>query len=228
MFASIAGRYDLANRVLSGGVDRRWRRRVVRRAAEVEGVERTGDGGPLQGLRALDIACGTGDLAQELDRAGAAVVGVDFTFEMLALAPPKVRPGIWVQGDGTGLPVASGAFDIATIAFGLRNVVDRRAALREMRRVLRPGGRALVLEFSMPKQNLFGRAYKGYLMHVLPRIGGALSGDRAAYAYLDDTVRGWPDPERLRDEMAEDGFLDCRFERLWQGIACLHMGTAPE
>ena len=216
MFAGIAGRYDLATRVLSGGVDRRWRKRVVDLA-----------GGRLEGRDALDVACGTGDLAAALSRAGADVVGVDFTFEMVARAPEKDPSVTWLQGDGLRLPVASTSFDLATIAFGLRNVEDRRVAMREMLRVLRPGGRAIVLEFSMPKQDLFGRAYKGYLMHVLPRIGGALSGDRTAYAYLDDTVRGWPDSERLADEMRDDGFEDVRFERLWRGIACIHTGVRP-
>lgn len=216
MFAGIAGRYDLANRVLSGGVDRRWRKRVVDLA-----------GGRLDGKDALDVACGTGDLAAALSRAGADVVGVDFTFEMVARAPEKDRGVAWLQGDGMRLPAASASFDLATIAFGLRNVEDRRVAMREMLRVLRPGGRAIVLEFSMPKQDLFGRAYKGYLMHVLPRIGGALAGDRSAYAYLDDTVRGWPDSERLADEMREDGYEDVRFERLWRGIACIHTGVRP-
>lgn len=216
MFAGIAGRYDLANRVLSGGVDVRWRKRVVRRA-----------GGRLEGRRALDVACGTGDLAHVLRKAGAEVVGVDFTFEMVARAPGKDAAVHWVQGDALALPVPSGAFDVATIAFGLRNVADRRAGLRELFRALKPGGRVLILEFSMPREDLFGRAYKRYLMHVLPRIGGALAGDRSAYAYLDDTVRGWPEPERLADEMRDDGFADVEVERLWRGIACLHTGVRP-
>lgn len=216
MFAGIAGRYDLANRVLSGGVDRRWRKRVVRIA-----------GGDLTGRLALDVACGTGDLAAALAGAGADVLGVDFTYEMIARAPAKDARVGWLQGDGQRLPVASETFDLVTIAFGLRNVEDRRIALREMLRVLKPGGRLIVLEFSMPRQDLFGRAYKGYLMHVLPRIGGALAGDRSAYAYLDDTVRGWPDPPRLTEEMGEDGYADARFELLWRGIACIHTGLRP-
>lgn len=213
MFAGIAGRYDVANRVLSGGVDRSWRKRVVRRA-----------GGDLTGKVAVDIACGTGDLAAALDKAGARVLGVDFTFEMLAFGPTKVRPGMWVQGDGLRLPLGDESVDLVTIAFGLRNVEDRRVCFGEMLRVLRPGGRAVVLEFGMPDQDLFGRVYKGYLTHVLPRVGGVLSGDRSAYAYLDDTVQKWPDTETLRMEMAEDGFVDCTAERLWRGIACLHVG----
>lgn len=216
MFAGIAGRYDLANRVLSGGVDKRWRRRVITRA----GVD-------LSGRIALDVACGTGDLAAALDAAGAKVLGIDFTYEMVALAPKKLRPGHWLQGDAMRLPVAGESVDIVTIAFGLRNVADRREAFREMRRVLRPGGMLLVLEFGMPDRDLFGRVYRGYLTHVLPRIGGALSGNRSAYTYLDDTVQKWPDADTLRKEMSADGFEDCRVERLWRGIACLHTGVAP-
>ena len=220
MFAGIAGRYDLANRVLSGGVDRSWRRKVWSAA-----------GAPGPGTTVVDVACGTGDLALLFAGAGAQVVGVDFTYEMVALAPSKQGRGAgslaWLQGDGLELPVGSGVADAATIAFGLRNVADRRRCIREMARVVRPGGRVLVLEFSMPRQDAFGRIYRAYLEHVLPRIGGALSGDRAAYDYLDDTVQGWPGPEQLRVEMEEDGLVDCSFERLWRGIACIHRGVVP-
>lgn len=219
MFAGIAGRYDLANRVLSGGVDKRWRRRVVARA------------GPVAGKTVVDVACGTGDLAAVFAGAGAQVLGVDFTYEMVALAPGKSKavrcaaePVGWVQGDGLELPLADDRADVVTIAFGLRNVADRRACLREMARVTRPGGRVIVLEFSMPDRDMFGRLYRGYLEHVLPRIGGALSGDRTAYAYLDDTVQNWPGPDELRADMEETGYEDCGYERLWRGIACLHWG----
>ena len=183
MFAGIAGRYDLANRVLSAGIDKRWRRRVIEIA-----------GGDLSGKRALDVACGTGDLTAELKRAGADTVGVDFTFEMLRLAPPKTDARGWIQGDGLKLPFRSSSFDLVAIAFGLRNVADRRVAFSEMLRVLVPGGRLVVLEFSMPRQDLLGRAYKGYLTHVLPRLGGVLAGDKAAYTYLDDTCLLYTSP----------------------------------
>ncbi|MEM9800860.1 MAG: class I SAM-dependent methyltransferase, partial [Planctomycetota bacterium] len=162
------------------------------------------------------------------------VVGVDFTFEMVALAPAKAADGrgtsedaLWIQGDALGLPVRSGVADAVTIAFGLRNVADRRAALREMARVARPGGRVVVLEFSMPDRDAFGRVYRAYLEHVLPRVGGVLSGDRSAYEYLDDTVQGWPGPDDLLREMEECGLVDCGYERLWRGIACVHWGAAP-
>ncbi|MEM8709768.1 MAG: ubiquinone/menaquinone biosynthesis methyltransferase, partial [Planctomycetota bacterium] len=217
MFARIAGRYDLANRVLSGGVDTRWRRKVVQRA-----------GGDLSGKVAVDVACGTGDLSAVLDRAGASVLGVDFTYEMLVHAPQKLRPGHWVQGDALGLPLADASADVVTMAFGLRNVLDRRQCFRELLRVTRPGGKVLILEFGMPDRDLFGRVYRRYLTHVLPRIGGVLSGDQAAYRYLDTTVQAWPDAESLAAEMLEDGFATADYERLFRGIACLHVATAPE
>ncbi|MEM1449117.1 MAG: ubiquinone/menaquinone biosynthesis methyltransferase [Planctomycetota bacterium] len=223
MFAGIAGRYDLVNRVLSGGVDRRWRKRVLALA-----------GPTVTGRTVVDVACGTGDLAAVFANAGARVVGVDFTFEMIARAPQKTdgsaratEPVAWVQGDGLQLPLADDTADASTIAFGLRNVADRRACIREMARVTRPGGRVIVLEFSMPDRDAFGRVYRAYLEHVLPRIGGALTGDRSAYAYLDDTVQAWPAPAALRDEMEEEGLVGCGFERLWRGIACLHWGDVP-
>ncbi len=216
MFARIAGRYDVANRVLSGGVDTRWRKLVVRRA-----------GGDLTGQRAVDVACGTGDLAAALDRAGADVLGVDFTFEMLAHAPKKVRPGMWVQGDALAMPVHDGLADVVTMGFGLRNVIDRRQCFRELLRITKPGGKVLILEFGMPDRDLFGRVYRSYLTHVLPRIGGVLSGDRAAYRYLDSTVQAWPQADKLAEEMKEDGFETVEFERLFRGIAYLHVATAP-
>ena len=188
-------------------------------------------GSPGPGATVVDVACGTGDLALLFAKAGAQVVGVDFTYEMVAIAPSKDRERggavAWLQGDGLDLPIGGSVADAATIAFGLRNVADRRRCLREMARVVRPGGRVLVLEFSMPRKDAFGRIYRAYLEHVLPRIGGALSGDRAAYNYLDDTVQGWPGPEQLQEEMEADGLVDCGFERLWRGIACIHHGVVP-
>lgn len=216
MFARIAGRYDVANRVLSGGVDTRWRKLVIRRA-----------GGDLRSQVAVDVACGTGDLAAALDRAGAEVLGVDFTFEMLAHAPNKVRPGMWVQGDALAMPVQSGLADVVTMGFGLRNVIDRRQCFRELLRITKPGGKVFILEFGMPDRDLFGRVYRSYLTHVLPRIGGVLSGDRAAYRYLDSTVQAWPEADQLAEEMREDGFESVEFQRLFRGIAYLHVATAP-
>lgn len=220
MFARIAGRYDLLNRVLSAGVDRSWRRRAVARA------------GVGAGSLVVDACCGTGDLALEFARAGARVVGVDFTPEMLARAERKRgrrgAPGaVFVHGDALALPVADRVADVASVAFGLRNVADRRAGLRELARVVKPGGRVLVLEFTQPPGRVLGAAYRLYFTRVLPRVGGAVSGDGGAYEYLPRTVLAWPQPERLAAEMAECGLADCGFELLTRGIACLHWGTVP-
>jgi len=219
MFARISGRYDLLNRVLSLGIDQRWRRRMLARAGEVRGA------------RVVDLCCGTGDVSLCFARAGARVVGVDFTPEMLAHAEVKrvraLQPGVFATGDALALPVADRSAEVATVAFGIRNVADRRGCLREMRRVLVPGGRALVLEFSMPPGRFFGWAYRTYFTHVLPRVGRLVSRHDDAYSYLPRTVLAWPQPPALQHEMEQEGFEECGFERLTFGIACLHWGRAP-
>jgi len=217
MFARIARRYDLLNRVLSVGIDRRWRARLVARL------------GPLDGVRVLDVACGTGDLAFELAQAGAQVVGLDFTHEMLVVARGKDRAGRvpFLNGDALALPCAGASFDAATIAFGLRNLADRPRGLAELARVVRPGGRVMVLEFSLPRSPLLAGPYRFYFTRVLPRIGALVSGDDAAYRYLPDTVLAWPRPEALQLELEGAGLVACGFELLSGGIACLSYGTVP-
>lgn len=218
MFARIAGRYDFLNRSLSAGTDRRWRRRAVVRAGE------------LRGRLAVDACSGTGDLALALACGGARVVGVDFTPQMLARARAKAERAasapIFVLADALCLPVRSASADLCTVAFGLRNVADRRAALREMARVLRPGGLALVLEFTTPPGRIFGALYRAYFTRLLPALGRVVSGDREAYSYLPRTVASWPAPSELEREMGECGFVDCGHELLTRGIACLHWGRA--
>ena len=218
MFGRIAPRYDLLNRVLSLGIDRRWRRRLLDRA------------GNVRGARVVDAACGTGDLTLVLASAGARVLGVDFTREMLLGAVRKRSeraPCAFLQGDALALPVRSGAADLATIAFGIRNVEDRGLGLAELTRVLRSGGRLYVLEFSMPRGRVLGALYRSYFTRVLPRIGAIVSGDRQAYRYLPDTVLAWPTPDELRSEMERAGLVDCGFELLTGGIACLSWGRRP-
>jgi len=217
MFARIARRYDFLNRVLSVGIDRRWRARLVRRL------------GPPAALSVLDVACGTGDLAFELQAAGAKVVGLDFTHEMLVIARDKDRAARvpFLNGDALALPFEARSFDAATIAFGLRNLSDRTLGLAELARVVRPGGLVLVLEFSMPRSRLLATPYRFYFTRVLPRIGGLVSGDREAYRYLPDTVLAWPRPEALQREMESVGLVNCGFELLSGGIACLSYGRAP-
>lgn len=217
MFARIANRYDFLNRVLSAGIDRRWRARLVRRL------------GATTDLRVLDVACGTGDLAFELAEAGARVVGLDFTHEMLTIARGKDRAQRvpFLNGDALALPFEAASFDAATIAFGLRNLADRGRGLAELARVVRPGGQVMVLEFSLPRSRLLAGPYRFYFTRVLPRIGALVSGDGEAYRYLPDTVLAWPRPEALQREMEAVGLVNCGFELLSGGIACLSFGAAP-
>ena len=217
MFARIARRYDLLNRVLSAGVDRRWRAALVRHL------------GDLRGRTLLDACCGTGDLAFALERAGARVLGVDFTPEMLqrALAKGAGRAARFVAGDALALPLGDRSVDAAAIAVGIRNVADRGRGLGELARVVRPGGTVMVLEFSLPRGRLTGALYRAYFTRALPRIGGWISGDAGAYRYLPDTVLAWPSPDELRAEMQALGLEHCGYRLLTGGIACLSFGRVP-
>ena len=215
MFARIAGRYDLLNHTLSLGIDQRWRARAVRSA------------GVVRGELVVDVCTGTGDLALAFERAGARVIGVDFTTEMVRLAADKAPASArcqFVRGDALHLPLAGGKASIASIAFGLRNVSDRARALAEMQRVLKPGGKILVLEFSRPKGRFLGAVYRRYFTRVLPAVGRLVSGDGDAYTYLPRTVMAWLEPEELCAELARAGFVDCGWQPLTGGIACLHWG----
>jgi len=189
MFDRIARRYDLVNTVLTGGTDGGWRRRAAR-ATNLKA-----------GGSALDVACGSGKLTAELARIAGPkgrVVGLDFSPQMLEVAE-RDHPGIeFLEGDALKLPFDDAEFDASTVAFGLRNLSDPIAGLREMLRVVKPGGRSVVLEFVRPPQNLVGGAYRIYLRTLLPAIGGALSGQPAAYRYLSDTVDSYRTPDELR------------------------------
>lgn len=219
MFSRIAGRYDLLNRVLSAGIDRRWRKLAVRRS------------GVGAGALVVDACCGTGDLSLEFAAAGARVLGVDFTREMVALAPPKATrahaAAVFVHGDALRLPVRSGCADVLCVAFGVRNLADAHAGLLEFARVVRPGGLVLVLEFSPPPRGLFGKLYSIYFQRVLPRVGGWISGDAEAYRYLPRTVSAWPEPAEFQRWMERAGLEHCGHERLSFGIASLHFGRRP-
>ncbi len=219
MFARIAGSYDLLNHILSLGIDRRWRKRVVALAAE------------RAGGTVVDACCGTGDLGLEFTRQGAHVVGVDFTPEMLEKALPKRDKrgvnAVFLHGDALRLPVASEVADVSCVAFGIRNVADRGRGLEELRRVVKPGGRVFVLEFSHPPGALFGALYRLYFTKLLPGFGNLVSRDNDAYSYLARTVLAWPKPPELLEEMEQVGLEDCGFELLTCGIACLHWGTRP-
>ena len=217
MFDRIARRYDLVNTVLSGGTDGGWRRRAA-------GATRLKEGGS-----ALDVACGSGRLTAALARMAGPrgrVIGLDFSSRMLEVARAD-HPGLdFVEGDALNLPYAEGAFDAATIAFGLRNLSDPVRGMREMLRVLKPGGRAVVLEFVRPPEGVIGGAYRLYLRALLPLVGGALSGQRKAYQYLSDTVDSYRTPEELRLLAQTAGWSEVSYRSLAMGTVGLVAGGA--
>ncbi len=214
MFDAVARRYDVTNDVLSLGQDRRWRREVL--AAT--------DAAP--GDRVLDLAAGTGTSSEPFAARHVRVVPCDFSLGMLREGK-RARPGLpFVAGDGTRLPFADGAFDAVTISFGLRNVVDADAALREMRRVTRPGGRLVVCEFSHPTWAPLRTAYLEYLMRALPAVARAVSSSPDAYVYLAESIRAWPDQRGLADQLARSGWRAPEWRNLSGGIVCLHRATA--
>ncbi len=217
MFDAIAERYDLLNRLLSFGVDRRWRRLAAREALAKSPA------------RVLDVATGTGDLALLLKRLapGAEVVGVDFAPEMLKRAQAKAeRAGLGVrflEADALALPFPDGSFDALTVAFGFRNFADYRRGLAEFFRVLAPGGRAVILEFPPPPKGLWGRIYRLYHRRVLPAVGGWISGRPEAYRYLPESVVRFPPPEELAAMLQAAGFRP-RVRILTGGLAGLFIG----
>jgi len=220
MFSSIATRYDVTNEVLSFGIHRLWRRKAVRLS------------GARPGDAVLDCASGTGDLALAFKRrvgADGRVVGTDFCKEMLDSAPAKAaREGLQMEfqvADAMDLPFADNSFEVASIAFGIRNVDDPVKCLREMARVVRPGGRVVVLEFGQPT-GFFGALFRFYSKAIMPRIGGLLTGNRAAYEYLPRTSAAFPAGERFLALMEETGAYQTRVAHpLTFGTAYIYVGT---
>ena len=227
MFGRIVPRYDLLNRLMSLGMDRRWRRMAAAAAEPVACV-------------ALDLGTGTGDLAEELRRQGAAhVVGADFSVAMLSAARSKVagkptdvtaagsieRATVsWLLADGLQLPFRRGTFDCVTSAFVLRNLEDLRAGLSEMARVLKPGGRLVCLDMTQPPSGLFGGVYRLYFNCLMPPVAGALSGDPAAYRYLPNSLEGFPPAPVLAELLAKVGLTEIRVRGLGGGAVALHVG----
>ncbi|HEX4680095.1 MAG TPA: bifunctional demethylmenaquinone methyltransferase/2-methoxy-6-polyprenyl-1,4-benzoquinol methylase UbiE [Gaiellaceae bacterium] len=212
MFDRIAPVYDVMNRVMTAGLDVRWRRLAA------ESAVRSGD-------RVLDAACGTGDLAIADLKAGAGkVTGLDFSAKMLERARAKNRAIEWLQGDMLALPFADETFDAATVGFGVRNVEDLALGLRELRRVLRPGGRLAILEITQPRGAL-RPFYSLWFDRVVPLLGKVLPGGDA-YTYLPASVKRFPTAERLADMLGEAGFSDVRFKLMGGSIVALHTGTA--
>jgi demethylmenaquinone methyltransferase/2-methoxy-6-polyprenyl-1,4-benzoquinol methylase len=222
VFHSVASRYDLMNDLMSGGIHRIWKRFTI----ELSGV-RKGDS-------VLDIAGGTGDLAarfSQLVGPEGRVVLADINDSMLQVGRDKLLDSgtfgnlEFVQADAQFLPFPDDSFDCITIAFGLRNVTDKDLALRSMLRVLKPGGRLLVLEFSKPKNSLLEKAYDTYSFRVLPLMGRLVANDADSYQYLAESIRMHPDQETLRDMMEEAGFSQCTFHDMTGGIVALHRGV---
>lgn len=221
VFHSVAGKYDLMNDVMSFGIHRLWKRYTI----DCSGARR--------GQKVLDLAGGTGDLAAKFSRMvgpEGEVVLADINDSMLRVGRDKLRDmGIvgnvsYVQADAEKLPFEDNTFDLITIAFGLRNVTDKDAALRSMLRVLKPGGRLLVLEFSKPEVEMLSKAYDMYSFHIMPKMGEFIAKDKDSYQYLAESIRMHPDQETLKGMMEEAGFEQVEYHNLTGGIVALHRG----
>jgi demethylmenaquinone methyltransferase/2-methoxy-6-polyprenyl-1,4-benzoquinol methylase len=211
MFDRIAPVYDAMNRLMTAGLDGRWRTETAE--AVVEPCDRV-----------LDSCCGTGDLALACLRAGGRVTGLDFSERMLERAHRKSAEIEWVRGDALELPFEDGAFDAATVGFGIRNLADLEAGLTELRRVLRPGGRLGVLEITRPR-GLLAPFYRVWFDAIVPQLGKVLPGG-SAYTYLPASVRRFPGPEDLAELLRSSGFAEVRYRFFAGGIVALHTGVA--
>ena len=217
VFSSVARRYDVMNDLMSGGMHRLWKERFVNRVK------------PRAGERILDMAGGTGDIAFRMAARGALVTVSDINPDMLAVgqerASAKAIDGLsWKQENAEALSFADSSFDAYTIAFGIRNVTDIPAALRDAHRVLKRGGRLFVLEFSTSEWPGFGKLYERYSEAVIPRIGKAVAGDEESYRYLVESIRRFPTPEAFRMMIADAGFAQARVEPMLGGLVCIWSG----
>jgi demethylmenaquinone methyltransferase/2-methoxy-6-polyprenyl-1,4-benzoquinol methylase len=222
MFAGIAHRYDFLNHLLSASIDHRWRRVAAARARDLVGNREA---------IFLDLCSGTGDLAIQLAQIpGARVIAADFCHPMLVRAAPKFQAAGMssvvsvLEADALVLPLPDGCCDGVTIAFGLRNLADRNAGIREMRRVLKPGGALVTLEFSRPVLPVFRQTFQFYFHHILPRLGAWISGDSGAYTYLPDSVGKFPAQPELAEALRDGGFAEVQYRNLFGGVAALHWG----
>ena len=213
MFDGVGKNYDITNTVLSAGIDAHWRRETGRRL----------DLAP--GELVLVLAAGTAVSTVELSKSGATVIACDFSRGMLAAGAHRDVPK--VCGDGMNLPFPDNTFDAVTISFGLRNIHDFRAGLREMARVTRPGGRLTVCEFSTPTVPVFSTLYKEYLMRALPAVAKAVSSNPDAYVYLAESIRAWPGQDELAREINRNGWAECGWRNMTFGIAALHSAIKP-
>ena len=214
MFDRVAARYDLANDVLSLGQDRAWRQLVLEAVA------------PRAGQRVLDLAAGTGTSSDPFAQAGAQVVAADLSLGMLEVGKRR-SPGLaFLAADALALPFADHSFDAVTISFGLRNVEDPAAALREMRRVTKPGGTLLVCEFSTPVWKPFRLLYANYLVAAIPMLARLVSSNSPAYAYLAESIQAWPDQAGLAELIQRSGWRSVEWRNLSRGIVALHRARA--
>jgi len=215
MFDGVAKRYDVTNNVLSGGNAPLWR------AATVKAIDaRPGD-------RVLDVACGTGTSTAALAKRGARVVGIDFSPGMIAEARRRHPSLEFVQGDAQALPFGDDEFDVVTVSFGLRNFSEPQVALGEMYRVLKPGGRLVITEFSTPPVAIVRATYAGYLRRVLPAIAKRTSSNPDAYRYLGESIEAWPDQVALSGWLRAAGFTRVAYRNLTAGIVAMHRGHKP-
>jgi demethylmenaquinone methyltransferase / 2-methoxy-6-polyprenyl-1,4-benzoquinol methylase len=225
MFGRIAPRYDLLNHLLSLDIDKVWRRRVARKFRAVLSKA---------DARVLDLCCGTGDMAFAFRReapAGAEITGSDFVPEMLVRARAKTAASSakieFVEADALALPFNDSSFDLVSCAFGFRNLANYDRGLQEIMRVLKPEGAIAILEFAEPRGKMFGGLYRLYFRHVLPRLGGLISGNAQAYSYLPSSVTKFPDPDELQAKFERAGFSAVQYERWTGGIVTLHTGRKP-
>ena len=215
LFAGIAGRYDLINDIQSFGLHRLWKRRLVRLA------------NPRSGDHALDLCCGTGDIALALARRGADVVGLDFSEPMLAVArlknsKCKMQNAKFFQGDALQLPFPDNSFEIVTVGYGLRNLASLETGLREMQRVAKPGGRLLVLDFGKPDHALWRKLYFGYLRLFVPLLGRMFCGNPAAYAYILESLKHYPAQRGVAEKMTALGLKNVRVLNLLGGMMSIN------
>jgi demethylmenaquinone methyltransferase/2-methoxy-6-polyprenyl-1,4-benzoquinol methylase len=217
LFSTIAHRYDLLNDLLSAGLHRRWKATLVRSALHRSGKH----------PRILDLCCGTGDLAAGFLRRedGARITGVDFTAEMLRHAAARTPAVTWIRADGLCLPFRDGSFDLVSVGYGLRNLADLEAGLREILRVLRPGGSLYSLDFGKPPSRILRQAYFAYLRSVAPLAGALFCGDADAYAYILASLEDFPDQRELQNLMERSGFVDCGTRQFVGGTMAINFGA---
>ena len=217
MFDSIAPVYDRLNHLLSFGIDRSWRRRLVRAVSSFCALR----GGEV---KVLDMACGTGDVSIALRRKGLDVVGADISENMLAIARKKAPEIDFRYGDASELPFADGSFDAVTIAFGIRNFDKRAQCIRELHRVLKEGGMLAIAEFSIPRNRLWRGIYTLYFKNILPAVGRLVSKQAYAYSYLPESSFDFPAPEKFRAELSEGGFRAVTARSMTGGVSYLYIG----